>query len=267
MPQSRSGQPCSATTADAMKYRPGDAPWIYMSPVKEMSKGATLGELLVEALAMMNPEARDKVLLAFLRSHPGTARAMLSWWDDREGVPGIPARDRYRLLRRMRSDEAVAARTKEVEAKRSLVREAKRFRADALDKKYFAEADYDDKRRAYAEGDRYLEDFYEGFVEDHDGFSEFVDLVGRADARWDKRDRDTAIRVYRALLEVYDADKNGGRLFVDEDDNPDLDIGEIFTDEARLRMRVSSSGGDRAGSRGSRKSRPASGGRGRQHGR
>lgn len=226
-----------------------------MSPAKERSKGATLDEMLVEALARMNLEARDKVLLAFLRSRPGTAKAMLSWWDGEECIPRIPARDRGPIMRKMRSDDASHARAKETEARRLLVEEAERFREDALDKTLLIKACYEDKRRAYADGDRYLEEYYERFVEDHNGLNAFMDLVRRADSQWTKGDRRTAVKVYRALLDVYDADKKGWKLFIDEDDCPDLDIGEVFSEEGRLRERASAPEGGPSGRKAPRRPR------------
>jgi hypothetical protein len=129
-----------------------------------------------------------------------------------------------------RSLETVVLREKreagETEKQRFIKRLGK-FRKDCLDGKNIQDADEDDKRHARSDGDYYLEDFQETFVDDHDGIQAFLDDVKTADKYFRQGDSRTAAEAYRLLMDIYRHDTEVEHCFVLDDDFPDLDLSQV----------------------------------------
>ena len=112
----------------------------------------------------------------------------------------------------------------EQQKKRNIYRNSKPI---VLLGEYLEEADFDDKRRAYADGDIYFEDFIWTFVDDHLGFQTDIDFLKDADKYYKNGDFALASKAYSILLEIYKLDTEVKKCFVNDDDFPDLDLGEI----------------------------------------
>ena len=126
----------------------------------------------------------------------------------------------------------------EREQREAFLGELERFRDDCLAGKCVECAGFEDKRRAYADGDVYFEDFQEEFIDDHGGIQEFIRYAKGADRYFRRGDHATAERAYSMLLEIYRHDVNGEHLFVVDDDFPDLDLSRVDgVDAGRLEER------------------------------
>jgi hypothetical protein len=161
---------------------------------------------LTEVLNGMSDEERSKVLTGFLGQDRKVAKGMalyLSKLDLADPEAKIAVQE---IINSFDVEKDIQADRRKMRERDKLLDESTDFNEKALEGSYLEEASFEDKRAAYHNGDVYLEDFCEGYMEEVTGFIIFKDLVKKADKFWMNDEVDIAIKVYRELIEVYDHD-------------------------------------------------------------
>lgn len=194
--------------------------------------------MLGEQLARLDRGEAAALAVGFLRTRKKVGREFVRYCashcgNQRRQHPGWGAL--LDALERVESEERSAA---ERERRDAFMDELEGFREDCLAGRCTECADFEDKRRAYADGDYYFEDFVHGFIDDHGSIQAFIRYAKEADRYFRRGDHATAGRAYGILLEIYCRDTDGEHLFVEDDDFPDLDLSQVDgVDAGRLEGR------------------------------
>lgn len=126
----------------------------------------------------------------------------------------------------------------EKEERRNFLEEIEKFKKDCMEGECVQCADFEDKRRAYADGDIYFEDYQYEFIDDHDDIQAYIKYAKKADKYYKRGDYEAASKAYRILIDIYSHDTKVEHCFVDDNDFPDLDLSEIEgIDIDRIRKR------------------------------
>ena len=107
------------------------------------------------------------------------------------------------------------------------LKDLEQFRVECLTGDYSSEADFDEKRRAYADGDIYFEEYIYVFFDDHPGIQAYIAYMKDALRYYNKEDFQTAYKALRILVDIYDFDTKESPLFIDDDDFPDADLSYV----------------------------------------
>ncbi len=190
-------------------------------------KGDDINNMLLEHLARLDREEQTALIMGFLAEHSDTARKFVRYC-----ASGIGDPDRIHpgwgslldVLERVESQERLE---NELERREDFLNELEVFRKYCLAGKCVQCADFEDKRRAYHDGDVYFEHFIYEFIEEHGDIQEFIRYAREADRYFRRGDHATAARAYGILLDIYRHDTGVEHLFVVDDDFPDLDLSEV----------------------------------------
>ena len=96
------------------------------------------------------------------------------------------------------------------------LRDLKEYEKDCMALSYAEEADFEDKRNAYHNGDYYLEEFESDFFEENDGVYLFYDYKKLSDKYFKQGKFKIAKKGYGTLIKIYKLDGNPHNLFVDD---------------------------------------------------
>jgi hypothetical protein len=178
-------------------------------------------------LSRSGAEDLRTLLRAFLRTREGVARDFIAHSASIMGaVPGQDPGWRA-LAARLEDLESAREERERREGAEAFLAGLEEFRRASLAGDYSEEADFEEKRRAYADGDVYFEDFQGGFVDQVQGFQRFLHETKVAERYMRAGEHAVAARALDILLDIYDHDTGGERCFVYDDDFPDLDLSEV----------------------------------------
>lgn len=197
-----------------------------------MKRGVNLMAQLASQLKNIDHDEQTALLLGFLRQDEMVARRFIEYCTAETKMRGS---DKEWNKIKKSLDNKIKQENEEMEQqkKTQFLKDLKKFKVDCFAGEYLEEADFDDKRHAYADGDIYFEDFIWTFVDDHLGFQTYIDFLKDADKYYKNGDFITASKAYSILLEIYKLDTEVKKCFVNDDDFPDLDLGEISEVDAK----------------------------------
>jgi len=114
------------------------------------------------------------------------------------------------------------------------LKDLKEYEKDCIALSYAEEADSEDKRNAYHNGDYYLEEFESDFFEENDGVHLFYDYKKLSDKYFKQGKFKIAKKGYGTLIKIYKLDGNPHNLFVDDEEFEDAtlsNMGNVRLDE------------------------------------
>ena len=201
-------------------------------------RGDDIIAMLAEKLSRLEREEQTALTVGFFRDRDKVAREFIRYCAScvaEHGQRNPGWRDILDTLDRVESRERSEHERERMEA---FLGELEAFRDDCLAGKCVECADFEDKRRAYADGDVYFEDFIYGFIDDHGGIQAFIRYAKEADRYYRRGDHATAGGAYGMLLDIYRHDTGVEHLLVVDDDFPDLDLSQVEgVDAAKLMER------------------------------
>lgn len=114
------------------------------------------------------------------------------------------------------------------------LKDLKEYEKDCIALSYAEEADSEDKRNAYHNGDYYLEEFESDFFEENNGVYLFYDYKKLSDKYFKQGKFRIAKKGYETLIKIYKLDGNPHNLFVDDEEFEDATLssmGNVRLDE------------------------------------
>ncbi len=199
---------------------------------------------LKKQLDKVDHEEQTALLLDFLSEREDITRELVKFCASRAKDNGTFNRGWIQLGKTLEKVLAEERMETKKEERQNFLAELKRFKQDCLHGKCVRCADFDDKRRAYADGDIYFEDFQEEFIDDLDDIQAYIGYAKKVDNYYEHGDYATASKAYGILIDIYHHDTEVKHCFVEDDDFPDMDlseIGEVHIDRLRKRYEACSS--------------------------
>ena len=198
----------------------------------------TISGHIKKQLDQIGREEQTALFMGFLEEHEAISRELVKYCASRAKENVSLHRGWVQLgetLEKILAEE----REETVKEKRHIfLEEIEKFKKDCMEGKCVQSADFDDKRRAYADGDIYFEDYHYEFIDGHDDIQTYIGYARKADYYYKSGDYETASKAYRNLVDIYHHDTKVEHCFVEDDDFPDLDLSQIRKiDIDRIRKR------------------------------
>ncbi len=117
---------------------------------------------------------------------------------------------------------------------RQFLNDLKEYEKNCTSLNYAKEADSEDKRNAYHDGDYYLEDFESSFFEENEGVQLFYDYKKLSDKYFEEGKFEIAKMGYETLIKIYKLDGNFDNLFVNDEEFEEAtlpNMGKVRLDE------------------------------------
>ena len=178
-------------------------------------------------LDLVGRKEQTTLIAGFLGDRESNVREFIKYCATRANSDGTLHQGWIQLGKALEKTLSEEKRKAEDENRASFLVELERFKQDCMQGECVRCADFDDKRRAYADGDIYFEEFQYDFIDGHDDIQAYIGYVGKADYYYKRGDYETAMRAYGILMDIYHHDTEVTHCFVEDDDFPDMDLSEI----------------------------------------
>ena len=184
-------------------------------------------EQLITLVERSEPEELRKLLIGYLKSRRTDLRNFIRYCSERASAddtidPGWTALcDNLARLEMKEREDALQSE------KKKYLRELEQFREECISGEYSLEADFDEKRRAYADGDIYFEEFIYDFFDDHPGIQGYIHYMKEALRYYNEGDFRTASKALEILIGIYGSDTEGKSIFIVDADFSDADLSEV----------------------------------------
>ncbi len=187
----------------------------------------TINEHIKKQLDLIDREEQTALLLSFLGEQEPVAREFVKYCASRANENVAHHRGWVQLGKMLEKILREERKEADKEVRLNFLEEIEIFRKVCMEGKCVRCADFDDKRRAYADGDIYFEDYYYEFIGDHDDIQAYIEYAKEADKYYKRGDYEAASKAYRILIDIYHHDTKVEHCFVEDDDFPDLDLSQI----------------------------------------
>lgn len=185
-------------------------------------------EQLITLVEKSESEELRKLLVGYLKSQRTDLRNFIRYCSEQaktdDSIPSdwIILGDSLARLEQREKQEAL--RQKQLK----FLKELEQFKEECLAEEFTSEADFDEKRHAYADGDIYFEEYIYEFIDGHLGIQVYIDYTKDALKYFRQKEFPTAMKALRILVDIYDYDTKESSLFIDDDDFPDADLSTVF---------------------------------------
>ena len=113
------------------------------------------------------------------------------------------------------------------EEEKQFLKDLKDYEKDCIALNYAQKSDSEDKRKAYHDGDYYLEEFESEFFEENDGIQLFYDYKKQSDKYFKQGKFETAKKGYETLIKIYKLDGNPNNLFIIDEEFEEATLSNI----------------------------------------
>ena len=178
-------------------------------------------------LKNMDQEEQTALLIGFFRQDKKIVRQFIEYCSTESEIEPYPNKGWITIKKNLQKIIQQEIEEQLLKKKKQFIKDLEEFKIDCISSKYLEEADFEEKRHAYASGDIYFEDYIYKFLDEHVGFQTYIGFLKVTDKYYKELDYATASKAYLTLIEIYKFDTEVKKCFVDDDDFPDLDLEEI----------------------------------------